>query len=118
MPEEMQAEKKEDLKALMDMSFDDLCKLQYRECMRIGSYNPELLPNAVGILERMLWDELDSDYQEKVNAVIVEAEKLFPQWRTDKEQRLQWQVFVALGRFALLTQHIKTKIPKEVILEL
>ena len=122
MVEEKITISEEEIKVLRELSFEDIVKMQIVSCLKVANSEPEKLPVAVGMLERLFRDELPEEYWRKIEEITDEnngiAEKLYPMWRVDETQRLQREIFIAMEKFALLVGYVKSKIPQDLIANL
>jgi hypothetical protein len=108
----------ETLKLIREMSFEDICKKQILDTLKVGNEAPEKLPSAVNMLEKLLRDELPQEYWEKVKEVENVAENFFGTWRKDQNVALQRAIYIAQEKFGLMIAYVKSKIPQELIASL
>jgi len=107
-----------DLKTIREMSFEDICKKQILDVLKVGNEAPEKLPSAVSMLEKLLRDELPQEYWEKVRELENLAENAFPTWKKDQHVALQRAIYLAQEKFGLMIAYVKSKIPQELIVSL
>ena len=118
MEKEETKERSLDLRTIREMSFEDICKKQILDVLRIANEKPENLPYAVVMLEKLVQDELPEDYWKDVEKIMLEANRRFPKWERDKGEEIARGIFIALEKFGKIIGFIKQKIPREIILEL
>lgn len=115
MPEEME------LKGLESAKLEDILKLHIYRCSLVSTQDPQKLPVAVAVFEKMLSSKLDGSYWEAVRKIEENANLLFPKWqRSDAEgmeQRMQRDIHIAIEKFGLLFQIFERILPKKVDLE-
>lgn len=116
MREEMGAD--ETLKLIREMSFEDICKKQILDTLKVGNEAPEKLPCAVNMLEKLFRDELPQEYWQKVKEIENVAEDFFPTWKKDQNVALQRAIYLAQEKFGLMIAYVKSKIPQELIASL
>jgi len=108
----------ETLKFIREMSFEDICKKQILDTLKVGNEAPEKLPSAVSMLEKLFKDELPQEYWQKVEEITKIAEELFPTWRREEEKALERAIYIAQEKFGMIIAYVKSKIPQELIASL
>jgi hypothetical protein len=67
------------------------------------------IPYAVNVLESVCWNLLPEDYEERVKKLTEEANKLFPMWQRNEEQKTNYIMYIWNGKLRIIVQEILKK---------
>jgi hypothetical protein len=67
------------------------------------------IPYAVNVLESVCWDFLPKDYEERVKKLVEEANKMFPLWQKNEEQKTNYIMHIWNGKLRIIVREVLKK---------
>jgi len=104
----------DEILSLENIGINDIKRWQIVQTLKIANYHTERLPIAFDLLEGMFEEDLDEEYYKRAEEIEKEANKMFPAWMRDDNQRMQRAIYVAHKKLRELWKVIERKTPKEV----